>query len=275
MAASPLSWKGWTGALEAEELRIHTGTYTAPRTGRPYFLLPLLLLLLCLGTALAAQWLLPAFSLTDVTATPPLRAVAAVESPTATLAPPTATAVPPTPLPAVVPANMAVPSRTPTATSQPTATASPSPVPPTTTPEAPSATPPPTFRVDVSSANLRLGPGTNYEVSGYVLRGQEVIVLARNDGDFVWYNVLTNDGRLGWLAADIGAPTGPDGLAGVELAATIPVPPTSTPTPTPTSTPTSTPTATPGSAAGSSGGAGSASGNGGGSPPPATPTPPF
>ena len=270
------------GAVEAEELRIHTGQYIPPQQGRPLFLIPILALILCIALALATQQLLPIVPTVVPNGTNralvPQRQAEAPAEPT-----PTDETVVESPTPANIlavaaaPTNTTVPTITATWTPSPSPTSSPTHT-PTAEPTAvtdPSVTPPATFRVDVSSANLRRGPGTNYEVDGYVLLGQSVIVLARNDGAFIWYNVLTEDGRTGWVAADIGSPTGPDGLAEVAVAATIPVPPTPTPTPTPTNTPSPTSTLLPGDAGpAGNGGSGAGSGSGGGSQPPRpTPTP--
>jgi serine/threonine-protein kinase len=264
-------------AVEAEELRIHTGQYIPLRQGHPVFLIPFLALFLCIALALATQQLLPIVptSVPDSTNSALARELlaGAPAEPTKTEQPTPESPTPVHTLAAAVPTSTAVPTTASTRTPFPSPTNSPThtPTAPPTAVTDPSATPPATFRVDVSSANLRRGPGTNYEVDGYVLRGQSVVVLARNDGAFIWYNVETEDGRSGWVAADIGSPTGPDGLAEVAVAATIPVPPTPTPTPTPTSTPSPTATQPPVDAGpAGSGGAGS---GGGSQPSRPTPTP--
>ena len=281
------------GALEAEELRIRTGQYQPPAASRPLFLAPLLLLLLCLVLALVAQRFLPvlpgASELTEGD-DPPAAAVGVVTDPSLTPGPTTEPATATVEWPTAT-ATVAAATVTPlsaiaaplelTATPNPTSTSSPTAAPPTATPApptvtaTPSATPLPAFEVAVSSANLRLGPGTIYEAIGFVLQGETVLVLARSAGSFIWYNVRTADGRTGWLAADVGSATGPDGLADIEVAATIPPAPTPTATPTPTNTP--IPTLTPGAEEadpGVGGGSGSGGGSsGGGSRPRPTPTP--
>ncbi len=277
-------------ALEAEELRIHTGQYVAPRQARPLFLIPVFLLLLCISLAVAAQQVIPLVPTpTSIAIADDLvvGAMAGLEAKTPTVqsSPAPEVTLPPrsavSEAATVVPAAVATSTSTPSATSSPTSLPTSTPIPPTEVAVSAETVPAPlsTFRVDVSSANLRLGPGTNYEVDGYVLQGETVLVLARNVGTFLWYNVETADGRRGWVAADVGSPTGPDGLAGVEIAATIPVPPTPTPTPTPTNTP--TPTATvlplaPGQAGGgNSGGNGPGTGGGDNPTPRPTLTPPI
>lgn len=53
--------------------------------------------------------------------------------------------------------------------------------------------------VNVSSANLRAGPGTGYSVLEVALGGDELIILGTNDiGD--WYNVETVEGLNAWIA---------------------------------------------------------------------------
>ncbi|HML23831.1 MAG TPA: SH3 domain-containing protein [Aggregatilinea sp.] len=53
--------------------------------------------------------------------------------------------------------------------------------------------------VNVSSANLRAGPGTGYGVLGIALGGEELIILGTNDlGD--WYNIETAAGLNAWIA---------------------------------------------------------------------------
>jgi hypothetical protein len=139
--------------------------------------------------------------------------------------------------------------------------------------ETPTSTPTPeaAFRVQSDSANVRLGPGIVYDPIGYVYRNEELEIIGRSRGKYIWLNVLTESGQSGWVAADVGELIWPQELATIETAATIPPPPTSTYTPTPTETPLP-PTPTPPTGSGSGGGNGGSSGN---DKPRSTPTPPF
>ena len=122
-------------------------------------------------------------------------------------------------------------------------------VPPTWTPVVPPPTPSPWAMVNTSSANVRAGPGTQYPVITQVHYGQYVLLLGQNAG-YNWYYVQLQDGRLGWIAANLvnRAP----GLALPIVPAplfppTPPPPPTNTPIPpwVPTWTPVPPPTWTP------------------------------
>lgn len=98
-----------------------------------------------------------------------------------------------------------------------------------------------TLRILPQSINLRRGPGVIYRVIGYLFEGDKVAVLAR-DRTGTWYNVLTQDDVNGWVAASVTEFLSDKVVIdSIEIAATIPVPPTFTPTATPTLTPTSTP----------------------------------
>ncbi|MCA9944816.1 MAG: protein kinase [Anaerolineales bacterium] len=142
---------------------------------------------------------------------------------------------------------------TPTNTPTPTFTVSPTPI--------------PQVEVFVSSASLRQGPGTVYPILRYLYQGDVVAVLAKDNSEGEWYNVILDDGLRGWLAASASRLLDENSINIIPIAATIPPRPTNTPTPTPTNTPTPTATFTP------------APGGGGGSnpqptSPPASPTPP-
>ncbi len=129
-----------------------------------------------------------------------------------------------------------------------------------------------TLRVLPDSVSLRRGPGTIYQPIGYLFAEDEVIVLAR-DAKSTWYNVLAADDMNGWVAASVTELLGEEALFdSIEIAATIPVPPTLTPTPTSTSTPTPLPLPTPRRSSG--GGGKSSGGDGNGYPPPDDPPPP-
>lgn len=156
----------------------------------------------------------PVASTTGVAEAPP-----ATEMPTSTDAPePTVTFTPtPTASPTETPSPTAAPSDTPTSTPQPTST--------------PTETPPPEPEVQVKSdsANVRSGPGTNFEAVVTLHEGDIVAVLATN-GDGSWYNVQLADGSTGWLAASVSEPISEEALALVSVAATIPAPPSIEPT---------------------------------------------
>lgn len=140
----------------------------------------------------------------------------------------------------------------------PTATNTPIPTPmatqtpmPTATPEATvtqtriaTATPVPVaqVRVTLSSVYVRKGPGTIYDVAGYLSLGDVVTVLGRSQ-DALWFNVELADGRRGWLAVNVCDLVDEEMASGITTALTIPARPTNTATP--TFTPTPTPTDTP------------------------------
>ena len=126
---------------------------------------------------------------------------------------------------------------TPTFTPSPTSSATPT---FTVTP-----TPIPQVEIIVSSASLRLGPGTAYPILRYLYQGDVVAVLAKDSATGDWYNIILDDGSRGWLAAIAISPVGETSLNTVEIAATLPPRPTNTPTPTSTNTPTPTATPTP------------------------------
>lgn len=112
----------------------------------------------------------------------------------------------------------------------------------TNTPE-PTPTPAPyALVITFESVNLRDGPGTVYGTVGILYRDDTVVVLARDTRD-TWYNVVTEDGVLGWIAKSVTTPLDAAQTAVIPLAATIPAPPTATHTPIvrPTATPSATP----------------------------------
>lgn len=108
---------------------------------------------------------------------------------------------------------------------------------PTATPEAeptPSDTPLPSPRFTVSNAtaNLRRGPGTNYDTAGQVSQGDFFDVLGKNQ-DGAWLEIDVA-GQALWIAASLGS------LENGELApiaANIPPPPPPTRAPAPTQPP--------------------------------------
>jgi uncharacterized protein YkwD/SH3-like domain-containing protein len=180
----------------------------------------------------------------------PTSAPTATPTPTATLVAVTATVTPTDTLPSTLPASTSTPN-VPTATSTkapatrvtattpvtPAATITPTAVTPTPTPtKAPTPIGPATREVYVNSdgVNLRAAPGTNENVLQVLTQGSHLIALdqptAPDASGIAWQNVRTNDGRSGWVAAQL-------------LSA-------ATPTPTPALSPTGTPVVTPSAQAG-------------------------
>lgn len=98
------------------------------------------------------------------------------------------------------------------------------------------------IEVAVSSANVREGPGTNYDVVGIMMEKETAIVIGRTN-DSSWYNIQLADGSRAWIGSSV-ANTINSGS--IRVAATIPAPsvdvtPTSPPNPTsPPTQPTTT-----------------------------------
>ena len=126
---------------------------------------------------------------------------------------------------------------TPTHTPTPTSTASPTPI--------------PQVEIILSSASLRQGPGTIYPILRFLFQGDVVAVLAKDNLEGEWFNVILDDGTRGWLASSVSRLRDENSLNLIPIAATIPPRPTNTPTSTPTNTPTPTATPIPGSGGGS------------------------
>ncbi len=265
-------------ALAAEETYIHTAEVSTDRRRPwPFFLAPLLILILCFGAGFVALRSLPrAAAGTENTGDMNIPAVSGRNvyedmnlPPTPTLSPPTAapteTAEPAgsteggEEIAVIVPfTETAESTPTQTYTATPTATETAEPTATIT------ATPWPYFNITISSANLRTGPGIVYAIVGYVFEGDTVRILARNNSQNSWYNVETEDGTLGWISEAVGEPETDESMTNIPIAATIPPPPpTNTPTPTRTPPPTSTPIP-------SDNGGGN---SGGGNPAPSRPTP--
>lgn len=80
----------------------------------------------------------------------------------------------------------------------------------------------PQVRVDVNTANVRSGPGSNYGVVDVVDRDVVLFVLASDTGGH-WYNVVLDDGSLAWIAKSVVVDE--SDLTGVVVAETIPAPP--------------------------------------------------
>ena len=258
-------------AIAAEDLQIHTSGLAEPRRPRPIYLAPLLLLLACLMLAASTWWigLMNAPSSEAIVASigSPSPTISSLVSPESNPSPTialiavevTATAIVAKPVAenpvvdrTVAPSRVAsriqsfaVASATEVLTRDVEPTTSPTVLPsvialPTATPELP--TPRPQYRISVSSASLRQGPGTRFTVDGYLFESEEAEVIGKNDSPEIWYLVKASDGRLGWISYSVGEPVGPTSLENVEVAATIPAPPpTFTPSPTPTTIPTDTP----------------------------------
>ncbi|NUQ37353.1 MAG: protein kinase [Caldilineales bacterium] len=102
-------------------------------------------------------------------------------------------------------------------------------IPPTATPAQPAA------RVN-SVANVRSGPGTQYDRIGVAAAGQRFDITGKNGAE-TWWQIDFN-GRAGWLFADLVSAAGDLGRVSVAPAPPTPtrVPPTATPIP-PTPTP--------------------------------------
>jgi serine/threonine protein kinase len=297
-------------ALEEEVDPVRAEPSESAREPRPVFLIPLFMFFLCGLLGILSYWLVP--GLQDGEQSSVVIAALAPDDETAReAANPAASEERPSPAASAVSGSAAafkenrqttqdpeqeteVPISEPFATSTPTATSTRLPqisptVEPSATPEpsaaapatsSPNDTPAPTpepeaaFRVAASSANLRLGPGTLFDPVGFVYRGEDLAVLGRNDGDYIWLNVQTADGRRGWVAADVGELVWPVDLAEVELAATLPPAPTATFTSLPTASPIP-PTPLPPTQLSGGGDNGGSGGGGGNDQPRATPTPPL
>jgi hypothetical protein len=111
-----------------------------------------------------------------------------------------------------------------------------------------------------------------FAVAAYVYTGDLMQIIARTDGDDVWYNVRLPNGALGWISAAVGELSNPAMAAGIPTAAAVPPVPTATSTPIPTSTLSPTPSPTPG---GGGGGGGGGDNEPTPEPPRPTPTPPL
>jgi hypothetical protein len=93
------------------------------------------------------------------------------------------------------------------------------------------------------NANIRRGPGQDYEALDILFGGKQADVLGRYDNSPIgtwWYVRPIEAGITGWVWS--GAVT----LGGSDLGVPLLTPaPTTTPTPEPTGVPSATPTATP------------------------------
>lgn len=129
-----------------------------------------------------------------------------------------------------------------TATTPPstTPTFTPSPTPTAITTGTPTSQPALFVRVVHNMVNLRRGPGIDYAIFGNVTGGEMLEVLSWNGReDNPWLLIITEDRRIGWIAAQVVQMNGDVALTDVPVAATIPA------TPMPIATATSTLAATP------------------------------
>ncbi len=78
-----------------------------------------------------------------------------------------------------------------------------------------------TVTVNVDTANLRSGPGTNYAVAGAAEQNDVFSVIAQAQD---WYLIEQESGDQVWIFSDLVVLTNSDGIQ-IELAATIPAPP--------------------------------------------------
>ncbi|MCS6773570.1 MAG: serine/threonine protein kinase [Anaerolineae bacterium] len=155
-------------------------------------------------------------------------------------------ASPPTLVPPPKATILATSPLTASPTSSPTARPTPTP----TVEERPTPTPAddqPRLFVSVSGGRVRSGPGLNYAVIDSLPANVALTAIAYVDvPSGRWFLVRLDDGRMGWVSAQIVIILQPSPIAGLPVALTVPPSPTptNTPTPTPTHTPTPTPTPT-------------------------------
>ncbi|GAB5492816.1 MAG: hypothetical protein Phog2KO_30310 [Phototrophicaceae bacterium] len=79
-----------------------------------------------------------------------------------------------------------------------------------------------TLTVTVETANLRSGPGTNYNIAGSAVSGTVLDIIART-GDSDWYLIEKPDGNPAWIWSGIVDVSGSNSQ--IEVAATIPATP--------------------------------------------------
>lgn len=157
----------------------------------------------------------------------------------------------PTPLPPGMATSTAAVTAilTPTATAEPaTATAPPATDTPAaataTTPPEPTATP--SITAGSQGVNVRGGPGTNYNILGYLNPGDQAPVTGQYGG---WWQVLYEDAP-GWVYGEIVTVSNAENVPEVQPPTAPTRPPATATSPAPTAAP---PTATPPSAAGTRG----------------------
>ncbi len=230
-------------ALAAEDLHLGAAAKPATTTRRPLaWLIPLLVLALFLSVGAVVMG-----NLRDIrtgidamgTLPPASLAMTMTDEATAAATPASISTGPPQPT-TVTGAVVELPSPTTHATNLPTEqspTQPPEPSPTSSpTPESPSTpTPEPTVpqvRVMHNLVNLRRGPGVAFASIGSVAGGKLLDVIAwNNDMDHPWYLVLTEEGRIGWIAAEVVQAVNPEALASVPPAATLPSAPVPSATP--------------------------------------------
>jgi serine/threonine-protein kinase len=129
-----------------------------------------------------------------------------------------------TPSPSLTPTNTA--TVTPTETAVPTETI----VPPTMTPSptattTPTPCPAPQVRVILVSANVRSGPGINYESVANLYEGDVLSVIARMEIGS-WYLIELSGRQRGWISTTVVETINPEVCNGeIPIAATLPAPP--------------------------------------------------
>lgn len=230
-------------ALAAEDLHLGAAAKPATATRRPLaWLIPLLVLALFLSvgavvmgnlrdirTGIDAMGALPPASL----------AMTMTGEATVATAPASISTGPPQPT-TVAGAVAEQPSPTTHATNLPTeqiATQPPEPSPTLSPTPEPTSTPTPEptvpqVRVMHNLVNLRRGPGVAFASIGSVAGGKLLDVIAwNNDTNHPWYLVLTEEGRIGWIAAEVVQAVNPEALASVPPAATLPAAPVPSATP--------------------------------------------
>ncbi len=180
-----------------------------------------------------------ALAFAEPTATPTIEA-----PPTATQAAPTPTLDSPPAEPGVIPNTPITPTADiiallPTATPKPVEPTPPAE--PTPTPVPPTPTPAPQPATVSTQANLRSGPGTEFELAGGVQTGEQVNIVGRTE-DGLWF--LLDSGA--WIFAQlIQTPPANVPVAGATPAGATPAAANPAEEPTPTITPTETPTEAP------------------------------
>jgi len=150
---------------------------------------------------------------------------------------PTATDVPPTATDTATDAPTTTPTNT--ATDAPTST------PTATNTDLPTLTPTPATPVALMRRQLtvRQGPGSQYPALTTLAAGIEVEILGISD-DGAWFQILLDDGTLGWLPTSSPLITTAGNIFDLPEADPPTVTPTNTPEPSDTPTSTNTPTAT-------------------------------
>jgi hypothetical protein len=116
-------------------------------------------------------------------------------------------------------------------------------MPATSSPSIPTATATAQVKIIANAANVRSGPGVDYERIGTAALGEVLALLATNN-DQTWYHIRLGDGTVGWVGSTVAMVISPAGLA-IPNAAAVPPdnnPQRDAPTPTPlagTASPTS------------------------------------